>query len=595
MFSSLRTHHLLILIAVLTLGVYGYAAFTNDFVGFDDPVLIYGNVAVQQFSWNSFVHIFSSYDPELYIPLTLLTFQIEYAIAGANPIIFHITNLLLHTANALLVFSFVYLFLEKRSLALITALLFAIHPINTEAVMWASARKDLLSMFFLLGSLNCYVQYTKYRETRWYNLSVVAFLLCLLSKVSAALLPLILLMIDYVHARSFSLRTWLEKIPFFLFSIIFIIVAILGKTQNLEGVTLLETLLLGAKSTWLYITSFLLPLHLVVTYPQLTPIELLRAEFFLPLLGCIALVACTVTFFFQKRFRIITFSLTTFAVLLAPNFTNVLKNGLLFFASDRYIYMASIGAFLIIALGIDFLFSKAKQSAFIGTTCIVIILTALSFQQSLVWKNTGTLFRNVLRVYPNYALAHNNVGAALLKEEHTEEALVYYKRAAELDPGYVQAHVNVGTVLQKQGYFSDAEQKYRDAIAAIGTSYPAKPDDLNAYYQLGQLLEDQGRTEEAFMQLTAAAEMDLDSPEAAFNLGMMHHKYSQFPEAEKWLLVAIEKGPRYTAARYHLASILANQGRLDEAIEQLEAIMKIDAQYEKTQMHLENLQRIVTQ
>ena len=173
----MRVHRLLPigLIIVLTLLVYG-KSLGNAFVRWDDSMLIYENPIVREISWKSLKAAFTTYDPELYIPLTFLSYQIDYAIGGMHPFGFHLTNLVLHTLNAVLVFFLLQLLLSGnnpplplkgegrvrvagRGTAFLVALLWAIHPLNTEAVVWASARKDVLSTFFFLGSLCTYLKW----------------------------------------------------------------------------------------------------------------------------------------------------------------------------------------------------------------------------------------------------------------------------------------------------------------------------------------------------------------------------------------------------------------------------------------------------
>src|SRR3989344_3646014 len=166
-------------IALLIGTVYGRAVLQNDFVTWDDGLLITENPIIQDISWENVKAAFTTYDPELYIPLTFLTYQMDYAVWGMRPFGFHLTNLILHTGNAILVFWLMTLLLKNFQrtsnnqitnniitrtpgnvwIALAVALLWSLHPLNTEAVAWASARKDLLSGFFFLLSVCGYLQW----------------------------------------------------------------------------------------------------------------------------------------------------------------------------------------------------------------------------------------------------------------------------------------------------------------------------------------------------------------------------------------------------------------------------------------------------
>ena len=212
----------------LALLVYG-ASLTNEFVVWDDGLLIYENPIVQEISPWSITQAFTTYDPELYIPLTFLSYQIDYAIAGIEPFFYHFHNLVLHTLNAILILVCVYMLSRSKWIALFCGLVFLVHPVHTEAVVWASARKDTLSTFFFFGSL---LSYLFYREKMChgepgrtmtegssldrarddtvslshplYLMSLGCFLLGLLAKVSVFSLPIILLLVDFRDKRKWG-------------------------------------------------------------------------------------------------------------------------------------------------------------------------------------------------------------------------------------------------------------------------------------------------------------------------------------------------------------------------------------------------------
>src|SRR3989338_4850543 len=168
--------------------VYGHSLW-NGFVNWDDGLLIYENPIVQEFSFRSIYTAFTSYDPELYIPLTLLSYQWNHVVGGLNPFVYHLTNLILHAFNALFVAWIALLLGKNKWIAAVTGLIFALHPLHTEAVVWASSRKDVLAAFFALLSIGLYLLYQESGDRRSYLGSLVMFLLALLSKVSVILLP----------------------------------------------------------------------------------------------------------------------------------------------------------------------------------------------------------------------------------------------------------------------------------------------------------------------------------------------------------------------------------------------------------------------
>ena len=200
---------------LLAFAIFG-KSLGNDFVDFDDGLLIFENPIIQEISVWSLKQAFTTYDPELYVPLTMISYQIDHLLWGMNPFGFHLTNLVLHTMNALLVTLFIRLLMRRLSyhlLPVLCGLLFLVHPLHTEAVAWASARKDVLSSFFFLLSVCSYLQWRE-REKKeersgklLYSFSIFAFALGLLAKVSIIMLPVILLLIEWLQGRSLREKT----------------------------------------------------------------------------------------------------------------------------------------------------------------------------------------------------------------------------------------------------------------------------------------------------------------------------------------------------------------------------------------------------
>src|SRR3990167_4725209 len=268
--------------------IYG-SALNNDFVLWDDHYLIVGNPIVKEISLWSLKEAFKTFDPELYIPATLMSYQIDHLLWGMNPFGFHLTNLVLHTMNALLVTVFIQLLMRRSPyhlLPVLCGLLFLVHPLHTEAVAWASARKDVLSSFFFLLSVCSYLQWRE-REKKeersgklLYSFSIFAFALGLLAKVSIIILPVILLLIEWLQGRSLREKTlWIEKIPYIFLSVLFGIAALGGKQGN-SGL-LFEKILIGCKATVFYITKLFWPTGLSVLYPYTENISITNADLFI--------------------------------------------------------------------------------------------------------------------------------------------------------------------------------------------------------------------------------------------------------------------------------------------------------------------------
>lgn len=231
---------------LILLIIYG-SSLTNDFVRWDDGLLIYENPAIRSITPSTLKTIFTSYDPELYIPLTFFSYQIDYLIGGTHAAIYHAQNLLWHTLNALLVALLLWRLTRQGWPSLFGGLLFALHPLNTETVAWSSARKDVLSTFFFLVSLLSYLSYRTQKKRSAYAFSLLSFTLGLLSKVTVITLPVVLFLFDFREHRRWSGKMLVEKIPYLLLSVLFAVIATAGKSGVLSASTLSEKILLSLR------------------------------------------------------------------------------------------------------------------------------------------------------------------------------------------------------------------------------------------------------------------------------------------------------------------------------------------------------------
>jgi tetratricopeptide (TPR) repeat protein len=582
-------------VAVLVLVVY-LPHSGNQFVSLDDGLLIYKNPAVQQMTFRSFAHIFSTYDPELYVPLTLLSYQIEHALFGLNPLAFHVTNIFLHAGNVLLVFAISYLLSKKNIvIAFVCSLLFALHPLHTETVMWAAARKDLLSSFF---GLLCFLYYILSRndgDRKKRILSVIFFGLALLSKVSVILLPLSFLFADHAEGRKWDKRLLLEKIPYLLLCILFGVIAVIGKTNAIQSSSTYDTVLLAIKSASFYVQKIFFPDFFSVIYPQLTPISLSSLEFFIPTVVTLFLIALAV--YLRKLFTVISHGIAFYFLMLIPNFTNFYKNGFLFFASDRYAYLASIGIFFALSCLVFLLFNRLPQnlkivlSSAVAAVCVLLGIRATV--QASTWKNSTSLYTNVIYHYPQSAMARNNLGHALKREGKAVEAEAQWKEALRLDPTLVAAHVNMGDLLKEKGNLKAAIDEYTFAIKKFETKENLNVDEVAAYYFLADALELSGDMTAAVAMYEKATQKAPQLWEPYYNLGLQYQKMGKRDEA----IVAFEKTISLNSfsidARYHLAGLYGEVGRLPEARDQLQKVVSADPGYLKASEHLHAIEAIL--
>lgn len=595
-FSRLSVRQCALFVAILAFGLYIHPVWVNDFVTFDDSVLITKNPAVQRMTLMAAWHFFTSYDPELYVPLTMLSLQITHGIFGLSAWAFHAGNLALHILSAVVVFLIGERLTARKGAALFIAAVFAVHPLNTEAVLWAAARKDTLAAAFCLVAVWAYLQFREAGVRRMFVLSIVMFVLGLLSKVSIVTLPLVFMLLDVLsgdRARDSVRRLW----PFFVFSVLFGLIALYGKRGVLESSSTVETIILTIRSLGFYLWKIFAAWDFAVIYPVVRPIvfDVMTAVSAATLAGLAA-----VAWLLRKRVPLCTFGIVWFFLFVLPNSTNYLKNGFLFAASDRYSYLAMIGIVLAVVEIFPWAAKSIQSNAFkvfqsILAMVILVALSVSSVVQSRTWKNSEVLYRNVLRRSPDSTLALSNLAVVVrLEPGREEEGEDLLREALRIDPLMVQALVNMGQIEKKRGNLKEAEQYFAKAVAVLDKKSQRffGLDDLGAYYFLAEILDATGRRTEALAIFERAVARAPNLAEPHHNFAVHLQKASRIDEAIAHFTEAVRLEPTYIHSHYLLAGILAERGRLEEAETLLRQVVAVDPNYQKAKQHLANIIRL---
>ncbi|NOS67108.1 MAG: tetratricopeptide repeat protein [Candidatus Peribacteraceae bacterium] len=458
------TRHRWLLLGLAALPLLLYArSLGNGFVNWDDGLLIVDNPWIQGLSWMNIRHAFTSYDPELYIPLTLLSYQVNYAAAGLSPWIYHLTNLILHVVNVLLLFTITMQLTRRKTVAFAAALLFAVHPLHTEAVVWAAARKDVLSTAFLFLTLASFLRYRATEKRGWHALSIVSFGLGLLSKVSILTAPLVLMMIDWRPGQISFRKSLRDALPYFGLSVIFGLISLFGKVTR--SAFLYDKILIGAKAAILLLGKLIFPWNLTIFYPYTQNISLMNPDLMFAVLTVIAITG--VCIWLTKWNRWPLFVWIIFLFLLAPSFQNIAKgrNELLdvYVTSDRYAYAASLGPLLLFGLFFDEIRKRWKWTAWSVLAAVCVLLSVMTYRQSLTWKDSEALFRHAVEVSPDAYIAHQNLGTIAVRRGDIDEGLREYQEVLKIRPDAV-TYYNIGLIMEHEGDIPAAIEAYRKAV-----------------------------------------------------------------------------------------------------------------------------------
>lgn len=546
-----------------------WPALTNGFVNWDDHILILKNPLIRDLSWQGIqqnfevLHINGAYHP-----LTNLSWALDHAIWEFNPVGFHLTNVLWHLLNVVLVYLFFLRLTARKDWAILIALLMAIHPMHAEAVAWVSARKDLVYSAFFLGAMLAYLRFSKVPQFSFglYLVTVLCFLLALLGKGMAITLPAVLLLIDFWHARKFNLRLVLEKIPFFILAAIFGYIGVVaqnagGALDDVAVVSLSENIFSGFYSIAEYAVKAIVPAHLAAFHPY--PMALgapVPWYFYSAAVGVVAVVIFL--FIRRKQQRKIAFGIGFFLVCILPvaKFVPLAS----FLTAERFTYLPYLGLFLVMAIALDVLLKLVEQkrpsrAVFIYgiPTVFVLILGVLNFQRMRVWENGKVLWENQIAQYPNDELGYMNLADYLKNTGDEIGALVAYDKAAIVRPNAYKIYCDRGRLHEKMGHDSLAMQDFNQGLQI--------QEFAATYLNRGILHAKYNALDLALKDLDAAIRLDAEKPVYYHNRGLILKKMGKVDAALEDFAKLEAMAPRFPNLDQNKGQIHYLQGRLEAA------------------------------
>jgi protein O-mannosyl-transferase len=587
-----------VLLALAILAAY-FPVAGLDFTNYDDPEYVAANPQVSAgLSWQGVGWAVGSAHAANWHPVTWLSHMADCEIFGLHPAGHHLTNLVFHAANSIL------LFLLLRSLtgacwrSAAVAALFALHPLHVESVAWVSERKDVLSGFFGFLCLWAYSRSVNLKSevsnpetprappvTRhsslFYGLALVFFALGLMSKPMLVTWPCVMLLLDYWPLRRFERsgfksqlpmlrRLIMEKIPFFALSAVSCVITILaqkagGAMAPLEPLPLTQRACNAVVSYVRYMGKLVWPTDLAVIYPLggRWPVALV-------LLAVAALAGVSLLALWQRKQR--PWLLAGWAWYLGTLMPviGIVQVGSQSMA-DRYTYLPAIGLFLILAWGVAELAGTAQIRRALAGVAAAGALSAcvlVTQRQVLHWHNAETLFRHALAVTPKNFIACNQLGLYFASQQQMEAAQHWYHEALAIHPGHQHAWNNLGCVLTDLG-------KYDEAIAHFETALRLDPTLVSAHNSLGAALLKQGKTDEALRHFLEALRLRPGYAQTHYNLANALVAKGQASQAIDHYRRALQLNPRWADACNNLAFLQAQAGNLDEAVSAFRAALRL--------------------
>lgn len=577
-----------LLLAVITLAVY-FPTLHHGFINLDDNGYVTDNRHVHAGLTDASVRwAFTSTEEANWHPLTWLSHMADCAVWKLNPEGHHLSAIVLHTMNVLLLFLLLFMLTGHAWRSAFVAALFAIHPLHVESVAWVAERKDVLSTFFWILTTIAYVYYARRPQVGRYVFVVVLFALGLMAKPMLVSLPVTLLLLDYWPLGRFShgwKLVW-EKVPLFaltLASCIVTYIAQLGTAvASLErysvGVRIANALVSYAK----YLLHMVWPANLVIFYPH----QGTRILGWQPAVAVIVLALLTIfALRTGKRRPYLIFGWLWYVVTLVPviGFVQVGNQAM----ADRYTYIPLIGIFVAITWAVCELFEKPAPEAqpvpqkpqrkgknrgqektvtrstapnpvlAVAGVIVLAILLPLCYQQVGYWKDTATLFKHDVQVYPNDAAAHILIAYAV-QDSDPEQAVDHYRESLRIDPKFNDACLNLASILAKQGMWDEAERQYIELLSR-------QPKNTRVYTNLGNVLIKKGDTRGAFQRFSQAIRVDPKYAEAYYNLGGLLMDDRRYDEAAKCFVKTVELQPDHANAHGNLAIVLYFHRKYPEA------------------------------
>jgi len=536
----------------------------NGFTNWDDGPHLLSNHSIRSLTGGHLKEIFSKTVVYTYIPLTLLSFAVEYHFFGYAPFIYHLDNLLLHLGVVALLYIFALQLRLSWPAAALAALIFGLHPMRVESVAWVTERKDVLYAFFYMASMCSYMRYIHTNKKAPYVLSVLFGIASILSKPMAYSLPVILLLCEWFVGRRLVWKMFLDKIPFFLYILGVSLVTFVNNSNNI-AIGLGDTIILWIWSFTFYILKFFWPVSLTPLYHVPEPVHITHPAYYWACLVALILLGMIVCFrkkrVFLLAFGFYLFSIFFLVVRTAWDFGNRTA------VADRFMYLPSLGFCLLCGVllvnGWQYCSRKAK---WLGRAFAVLVMLLMfwlgkeSFYQCMIWKDSVSLWSYVLKLDPENMIAMENRAVAYAQDKRYEQALDDYHHLIRLKPDDASNYVNRAVIYSQT-------KKYDLAFADFKKALGMRPDQYGAYFNLGNLYREQQKLDKAIEAYSMAIQLNGIYINAYNNRANLYFDLKQYSQAEADFKRILQLDPLNSRAYYNLSVIYQAFGRKEEAME----------------------------
>lgn len=571
--SGVSRQAFIYLFAIVAVSYFAYLnTFSGEILSWDDLDFTLDNPDVREFRLKRF---FTSFYRGNYVPLTMISFAIDYWVSGKDELMYHFSNITLHALNACLVFVLFSKVQGRVPVAFLIALLFAVHPMQTESVAWISERKNVLCGVFYLSALICYMNYLQRPSYRYYTFVFLFYVLALFSKGMAISLPLTLFALDLWAGRPLIRKTIIEKAPFFLTAFVFGIVAI--KAQAFSGFlksdydyNFIQKTLFSGQAFGLYVLKLIVPVRQSALYVYPKSLEAGKA-----LAGLVFFVSTLVWMvhsYMKKNYLLAGHLLFFIANLIF--ILQFIQLGAVLIA-EHYVYIACLGLFFPLSKSLDALVKN--KTAFFGIGgALILALAFTTHERNKTWQNGFTFWQDILDQHPGSYVALSSMGAEYMLKGNTQKALELIDASLKANPNYFRGYYNRGLLFARTNKYPEAiadftkaaEMKnyyraytaratvyytikdYPHAIADGLLVYNAEPHNAQINLTLGNCYNELNQLDKALFFYDNAVSLKKNEADLYFKRAIVKGKMQHFEDCFSDLEVATSLEPGLSEAYY---------------------------------------------
>ncbi len=588
------------LVVVLVTAVAFLPTLRNGWVSWDDDKNFLENPHFRGLGFEQLRWMWSTFHLGHYVPLSWMSLGFDYQLWAMVPAGYHATSLALHALSAALLYHASRRLIVAASktdddgatwAAAVAALLWAVHPLRVESVAWITERRDVLSGVFYFAAMLTYLRSAAVPavRVRWYAASLIAFVAALLSKGTAVTLPAVVAIVNVYPLRRVgggagwwsdsARRVYLELAPFAALSALFSVVTLVA-LQPVDQLAVGGKVAVSAYSLWFYFVKTVVPTGLSPLYEMPLSISLGEPRFLASVISAVLLVI--VVWRAARRLPALSAAACAFAVMILP-LLGVHQNGPQI-AADRYTYLASAALAMLCGAALLVVPRRYIMLSQLLAAVVVLILGALTWQQTGVWRDGVSLWSQVLRVEPSSSRGNNNFGNLLMQRGDVDGAFAHYAAAVAANPRYAEAHDNLGVAYTRKDSLAAAVAHYRLALES-------DPRHASAHVNWGVALSRQGDVEDAIAHYRAALAIDPSLADAHVNWGNTLVRTGRAAEAIAHYREALELRPGDGPAHLNWGIALAQQGQFADAIEHFRAVLAENADQPDARAYLDKATR----